>query len=73
MLKEPEANYPVPSSQGKQIMFFNSFEEAEEYRYRQLALLSPEEHLSNAVRWIKRLYADDLKKNPRLGKNLRID
>ena len=53
-------------------MIFKSFEEADEYHYRQLALLTPEEHLSNAVRWIKLLYKEDLEKHPELGTNFRI-
>ena len=69
MVKEPQVNY---TASAKQVMIFKSFEEADEYHYGQLALLSPQEHLSNAVKWIKRLYQQDLKRNPELGTNFRI-
>ncbi len=71
-LKEPETDYTSFSAADKKFMVFKSFEEADEFHYRQLAMLTPQEHLSNALQWIKRLYADDLKKNPGLGTNFRM-
>jgi len=68
-IKEPSAAYK-PSGQ-KELSVFNSFEEAEEAHLKYLASLTGEQHLANAVAWIKRLYAKDLKKYPKLGTDLR--
>jgi hypothetical protein len=51
MASEPQAAY------GKKILhIFKSFEEQSEAAYKELALLTPEQHLQNAVELIKRVY-----------------
>jgi len=71
-VKEPELKYDT-LFQKKKITIFKSHEEADEKHYEYLASLTPEVHLQNAVSWIKRLYADELKKHPRIGKKLHFD
>lgn len=75
--KENKANEPQPSygnsSDDKTVHIFSSMTEMEEDNYRWLATLTPEQHLQNAIVLIKRIYAEDLKKNPKLGIDLIID
>jgi hypothetical protein len=52
---EPVSNYGNTT-----LSFFNSFEEMEQSEARQLAALSPVEHLQNATELIKRVYAKEL-------------
>jgi hypothetical protein len=56
-----------------EMKIFDSFEEAEDEHYAWLVSLTPEQHLSNALKLIKRVYAKELKNNPKLGKNFSID
>lgn len=53
---------PVVTYNQKKITVFNSFEEAEEDNYKWLASLSPEQHLINAVKLIKRIHPKESKK-----------
>ncbi len=69
-VKEPAAIYQTADR--KELSIYNSFEEAAEAEYKYLASLSGEEHLANAVTWIKRLYAKELKKHPKIGTDLRV-
>ncbi len=69
-IKEPSVAYPP--SNGKILSVFNSIEEAEEDNYKWLASLTGEQHLINAVALIKRIYAEDLKKHPKIGNKLTI-
>jgi len=55
------------------VRFSSTFEEADNENYKWLASLSPEQHLQNATRNIKRIFAEDLKKNPHIGSSLSID
>ena len=55
-----EVNEPVGTYGNKKLSFFNSFEEMEEAEARQMAALSPIEHLQNATELIKRVYAIEL-------------
>jgi len=70
IVKEPSAAYTIDKK--KTVTIFNSFEEAEEDNYKWLASLSGEQHLINAVALIKRIYAEDLKKHPKIGNKLII-
>jgi hypothetical protein len=56
----------------KSISIFNSLEEAEEDNYKWLASLTGEQHLQNAHALMKRIFAEDLKKNPTVGTKLII-
>jgi hypothetical protein len=67
-VKEPTVIYDKD-----EIKIFDSFEAAEDEHYSWLASLTPEQHLANAVKLIKRVYANELKNNPKLGKNFSID
>lgn len=69
-VKEPVVAYQA--DKGKSLAIFNSFEEAEEDNYKWLASLTGEQHLINAVALIKRIYAEDLKKHPKIGTKLTI-
>jgi hypothetical protein len=69
-VKEPSVVYGA--DKGKKLSIFNSFEEAEADNYEWLASQTPEEHLKNAVKLIKRIYAEDLKKYPLIEKKLII-
>ncbi len=62
---EPEAIYDATSSK-KKITFFNSFDEAEEYKLRQMAKHSHEERLSNLEVIRKRTYMRPLLSNGKL-------
>ena len=55
------------------VRFSSTFEEADNENFRWLASLSPEQHLQNATSNIKRIFAEDLKKNPHIGNSLIID
>lgn len=72
-VSEPVINYPELPSSNKNITIFNSHVEMEEENYKWLASLTPEQHLQNATALIKRIFADDLKKNPLIGNKLFID
>ena len=72
-VNEPSINYTDLSSLDKNIAIFNSHLEMEEENYKWLATLSPEQHLENATALIKRIFADDLRKNPRIGNKISID
>lgn len=69
-VKEPSVAYQKDKE--KKISIFNSFEEAEEDNYKWLASLTGEQHLQNAVALIKRIYAKELKKHPKIGNKLTI-
>jgi hypothetical protein len=62
-----------PRTAFKTIRFFNSFEEQEEDEIRWLASLSPEEHLRNTTSLIKRVFAEDLKRNPYIGTEIQFE
>jgi hypothetical protein len=54
----------------KRLYSFKSFSNQEEDNYRWLAGLTPEQHLINAIHLIKRIYAKDLSRNPRIGNKI---
>ncbi|MCF8255465.1 MAG: hypothetical protein K9I36_07770 [Bacteroidia bacterium] len=64
---------PKAQDNNKEIHFFSSLDEQAEDNYRWLATLTPEQHLQNAVSHIKQIYAEELKQNPDLGKELIFD
>lgn len=74
-INEPEAIYgAVPSK--KKIVFFNSFDEAEEYGLKEMAGHSYEERLQNLETMRKRMYAHLLLPNgewPPLKKIITIE
>ncbi len=72
-VSEPVINYPDLPSSNKNITIFNSHVEMEEENYKWLASLTPEQHLQNATALIKRIFAEDLKNNPRIGNKLYFD
>jgi hypothetical protein len=69
---EPYLNYGK-TTDGKSIQVFSSFDKQEEDNYKWLATLTPEQHLQNATALIKRIFAEDLRRNPKLGTKLTID
>ncbi len=70
--EEPFQNYDKISDY-KVVHSFSSIGEQEQDNYKFLANLSAEQHLQNATSLIKRIFAEDLKKNPKLGTILIID
>lgn len=68
-----EVNEPAIPYTKKEIRFFSSFEEMETENIKWLASLSPEQHLQYAVLLIKRVFAENLQKNPVLGNKILID
>jgi hypothetical protein len=69
-VKEPAVAYQP--AKGKTLTIFNSFEEAEEDNYKWLASLTGEQHLQNAYELMKRIFAEDLKKHPKIGNKITI-
>ncbi len=72
-VSEPVINYPDLPSSKKIFTIFNSHVEMEEENYKWLASLTPEQHLQNATALIKRIFADDLRKSPKIGNKFSID
>jgi hypothetical protein len=64
--EEPKAEY-------KSLRIFESFEEQEEEENRWFATLTPEQRLQHATDLIKRVFARQLKKNPKIGKRIYFD
>jgi len=58
ILSEPEALYKK-----KHLRTFSSFEEANEADARDMAQLTPEQHLRNVTQLIKHTYEEELKTN----------
>ncbi|MBA3898836.1 MAG: hypothetical protein H0X62_01290 [Bacteroidetes bacterium] len=52
---------PDNTTMDKSIRVFTSYEEMEEKNARELASLSPEEHLRHATDLIKRIFSEELK------------
>ncbi len=70
-VSEPSVEYPFQTPESNRtVKFFSSFEEMEDDNYKWLATLTPEQHLQNATANIKRIFAEDLKKNPRIGNKI---
>lgn len=59
--QKAEANEPQAGYGDKEIMFFNSFEEMNDYDHRQMALDSPLQRLQYITRFISDIYRDELK------------
>lgn len=70
--EEPAVGYSSVE-QKKALHIFTSFDSMEDDNYRWLASLTPEQHLLNATALIKRIFADDLKKNPHIGTTIHFD
>lgn len=62
-----------PETAFKTVRVFRSFEEQEKAEIEWLASLSPEEHLQNTTALIKRVFAEDLKRHPKIGDRIYID
>lgn len=61
--EEPKtAEEPLATYGANRLQFFNSFEEMEQADAKEMALLSPVEHLQNATALIKRVFTQELKK-----------
>ena len=67
-VSEPEVTY-----ESKRIHFFNSFEEENEFTYKERASISPLENLKNVTLLVKRLFKKELKNNPTLGNRIYFD
>jgi len=68
---DPEKNkIREPETAIKSFRVFNSFEEMEQDELNWLAALTPEQHLWHTISLIKRVYADKLARNPKIGKKL---
>ena len=57
-LNEPVISFPKK----QQIKFFTSFEAMNEADAKEMAALSPKEHLQNAVLLTRQIFAEELKK-----------
>lgn len=62
-----------PGTEYKRLRIFKSFDEQEEEENRWLASLTPEQRIHHATNLIKRVFAGQLKKNPRIGKRIYFD
>lgn len=62
-VREPEATL-------KTFRAFDSFKDMKEDELGWLAALTPEQHLGHTISLIKRVYADKLARNPKIGKKL---
>ncbi len=65
-----EVNEPEGGYVSNRIVMFKSFEEADEYNYKQAAGLSPLQHLSNTLELIKMIYADELKEGSEIDNRI---
>jgi hypothetical protein len=65
-VEESPASY-LPPMKKNIVVSFSSFEEAAAYEAAYMASLTPLEHLRNATELIQRVFAEDLKKHPKLG------
>jgi hypothetical protein len=68
-VNEPDLQYEAHSDENT-IRFFLSFTEQEKDNYSYLAGLTSIQHLQNATALIKRIFAEDLKKNPKIGNRI---
>lgn len=59
--QKAELNEPQLSYGDKEIKFFNSFEEMNDYDHRQMALDTPIQRLQYITRFISDIYRDELK------------
>ena len=73
LANEPETAYLKTSENNMDLKIFSSFKEMEDDNYKWLASLTAEQHLQNATALIKRIFAEDLKKNPKIERELIID
>jgi hypothetical protein len=69
----PELNEPLATYGEKRIIFFTSFEEENEYTYKQRALTPAIENLKNVTNMVKRFFSKELKNNPTLGNRIYFD
>lgn len=60
--KKPEVKELILDNSNWKITFFNSFEEMNDADAREMASISPLQHLQNATELIKMFYANELKK-----------
>jgi hypothetical protein len=63
----------VTEQEEQVLQSFESVEEQAEYHYRQLAKLTPVQHLANGVANIKRIFTEQLRENHSIDGNLRFD
>jgi hypothetical protein len=72
--EKPEiVNEPLATYGERHIVFFNSFEEENEYTHKQRALMAPIENLKTVTTMVKRFFEKELKKNPTLGNRIYFD
>jgi len=72
-VKPQEVNEPLAAYGEKRIVFFKSFEEENEYTYKQRALTPAIENLKNVTSMVKRFFSKELKNNPTLGNRIFFD
>jgi hypothetical protein len=58
--EENKTNEPKPDY-SKQMVFFKSFEEMNEYDHKEMALLTPSERMQNITAMIMEIYRNELK------------
>lgn len=69
----PTVSEPETAYESTRIRIFKSFEEQEEDNFKWLASLTPEQNLYYATELIKRIFSDELKRNPTIGNRIKFD
>jgi hypothetical protein len=59
IVNEPQSSYASPPAE-KEIHFFSSLKEQEDDHYLYLASLSPQQHLENTMKLIRRIFSKEL-------------
>lgn len=59
-VKKSEVNEPQQAYGEKEMMFFNSFEEMNDYDHRQMAMHTPLQRLQYMTGFISQIYSDEL-------------
>lgn len=72
-VNESGLDYSTNIDSDKNIYSFDSLQEQEADNFEWLASLTPEQHIRNATELIKRIFSEQLKKNPHLGHHLTFE
>ena len=62
-----------PAVEFRSVRIYDTIDEMEVDELKWLAKLSPEEHIHHALSLIKRVYSEQLKNNPEIGKEINFD
>ncbi len=71
--KSTVANEPLVNYRADRLQFFNSFEEENEYTYKERASMTPLENFKTVTLMLKLHFQKQLKENPTLGNRIYFD